>query len=155
MAGLETRACAPARDGAQPVIIRLAGEPKGKGRPRFARASGRAFTPAATRSYEAALRYAAQETMGERPLMVGALEILVVANFPVPKSFSKAKRLAALAGEARPTVKPDVDNLLKTIDALNGVVFEDDKQIVSATVQKFYSDRPDLTIRVMPMGEAA
>ena len=50
----------------EPVFIRLSGEPKGKGRPRFVKQSGRAFTPSATRSYEAALRFAAQEAMARR-----------------------------------------------------------------------------------------
>ena len=144
MDSIVSRAPAPAHE----VVIRLAGEPKAKGRPRFNRASGRAFTPQATRSYEAMLRYAAQETMGDRPLMTGAVEVVLVASFSIPKSFSKAKRAEALAGTRRPVVKPDVDNLLKSIDALNGVVFEDDKQIVSATVQKFYREKPELAIRV-------
>lgn len=137
------------------IVIRLAGEPKGKGRPRFSRQHSRAFTPQTTRSYEAALRYAAQEIMGNRPLLKEALEVVVVAAFPIPKSFSKAKRLDAIAGAVRPTVKPDIDNLLKTIDALNGVVFEDDKQICEARVLKIYSEKPELVIRVSPWGEMA
>jgi hypothetical protein len=40
--------------------MRPAGELHGKDGPRFVRATGVAFTSAATRSYEAALRYAAQ-----------------------------------------------------------------------------------------------
>lgn len=130
------------------VTIRLAGAPQGKGRPRFARATGRAFTPAATRSYEAALRYVAQESMGDRPLMTGPLDVIVMASFPIPKSFSKTKRSDALIGEVRPVVKPDIDNLLKVIDALNGVVFEDDKQIVKAEVEKRYASSPCLEIQV-------
>lgn len=133
------------------VIIRLAGEPKGKGRPRFARANGRAFTPAATRSYESALRYAAQEIMGSRPLLTGPLEVLVVAAFPIPASFSKAKRADAIMGTLRPTKKPDADNLMKTLDALNGVVFVDDAQVVEGAIKKVYAEKPELTIQVTPL----
>jgi Holliday junction resolvase RusA-like endonuclease len=132
------------------VTIRLAGEPEGKGRPRFDGRSGRAYTPASTRSYEAALRLAAQAEMAGRPLMTGALEVLIVAAFPIPKSFSKAKRTHALVGALRPTKKPDADNLLKSIDALNGVVWEDDAQVTDATVKKIYAERPELTIKVRP-----
>ncbi len=132
------------------VTIRLTGEPEGKGRPRFDRRSGRAYTPASTRSYEAALRLAAQAEMAGRPLMTGALEVLIVAAFPIPKSFSKAKRSDALVGALRPTRKPDADNLLKGIDALNGVVWEDDAQVTDATVKKIYAERPELTIQVRP-----
>jgi Holliday junction resolvase RusA-like endonuclease len=133
---------------ADSIVIRLDGEPQGKGRPRFVRATGRAFTPASTRSYEAKLAYQAQEIMAGRPLLSGPLRVLVVACFPIPKSFSKGKRLDALQGIVYPTVKPDVDNLLKCLDALNGVVWEDDKLVVSAEVQKRYASQPCLEIEV-------
>lgn len=131
-----------------PVVIRVAGVPVGKGRPRFVRATGRAYTPQKTRSYEDVIRYTAQVEMGDRPLLEGALDVLVVASFPIPASMSKGKRLAALSGALHPTVKPDADNLLKVLDALNGIVFADDKQVVRADVRKVYSATPELTIRV-------
>lgn len=59
---------------------------------------------------------------------------------PIPQSYSKKKTEQALKNEIRPTVKPDCDNIAKNInDALNGIVYPDDKQIVSLTVNKFYS----------------
>lgn len=133
-----------------PIVIRLAGEPQGKGRPRFARATGRAFTPAATRSYESALRLAAQDAMGEHPPLEGPLFVTLTASMPIPASWSKKKQAAALAGGIWPETKPDADNLLKTIDALNEVVWRDDKQAVVATVVKIYSARPELRIVVRP-----
>lgn len=133
------------------IIIRLAGVPQGKGRPRFARASGRAFTPAATRSYEAALRYAAQEAMGNREPLAGPLDVTIYAGFPVPKSMPKRDQSRALSGELRPTKKPDADNLAKTCDALNEVVWRDDAQIVELRVRKCFDAAPCLTIFVRPM----
>lgn len=68
------------------------------------------------------------------------LQVQIDVCIPVPKSFSKKKRLRALIGQIRPTVKPDCDNIAKNInDALNGIVYPDDKQIVSLTVNKYYS----------------
>ena len=132
-----------------PVQITLVGEPHGKGRPRFARSTGHAFTPAKTRAYESALRYAAQESMNGEPPLEGPLSVVVVAIFPVPSSWSRKKRdAAALRNEIWPTVKPDADNLLKVVDALNEVVFRDDKQIVDARIVKRYGDRPRLIIEV-------
>jgi Holliday junction resolvase RusA-like endonuclease len=87
-------------------------------------------------------------------LLDGALEALVVAAFPIPKSFSKTKRLDAISGALRPTTKPDCDNIIKMLDALNGVVFADDKQIVEASILKIYSDKPELTVRITPWGKA-
>jgi Holliday junction resolvase RusA-like endonuclease len=135
---------------AAPILIRLAGEPKGKGRPRFVKQTGRAFTPAATRSYEAALRFAAQEAMAGRAPLEGALRVEIRAGFPIPASWSKYKRESAALGTIRPTVKPDADNLAKMLDALNEVVWRDDKQAVSVLIEKRYSVTPDLTISVGP-----
>lgn len=130
------------------VTLVLAGEPKGKGRPRFSKATGHAFTPEKTRSYEGALRYAAQEEMGSRLPLTGPLEVVVEARMPVPKSWSKTKRAAALAGRIRPTGKPDVDNIFKMLDALNFVVWQDDSQIVEGVASKSYHEQPSLTIKV-------
>jgi Holliday junction resolvase RusA-like endonuclease len=55
-----------------------------------------------------------------------------------------------LAGSERPTKKPDLDNLAKSVlDALNGVIYQDDSQIVSLHMTKVYSQYPgiDLLIR--------
>lgn len=69
------------------------------------------------------------------------LKITIRAVFEVPKSYSKKKREMCLAGLIRPTVKPDTDNISKNIkDALNGIAYPDDKQVVSETIEKFYND---------------
>jgi Holliday junction resolvase RusA-like endonuclease len=139
----------------EPIRIVLAGEPQGKGRPRFVRASGHAFTPAATRKYESALRYAGQHAMrGAAPLQ-GPLCVVMVAVFPVPASWSAKKRAAALACEIWPTVKPDADNLVKVLDALNEVVFRDDKQVIDVRLVKRYGDRPRLVIEIKEYAAAA
>ena len=130
------------------VVIELAGEPKGKGRPRFSRQSGHAYTPQPTRTYEGMLRYAAQVKMAGSAPIDGPLRIFVTAAFGVPQSWSNKKKSAAIAGTVRPTGKPDIDNVLKMLDALNAVVWKDDAQIVIATVGKIYSDRPRLRIEV-------
>ena len=133
----------------QSVTIELMGPPKGKGRPRFVRRTGHAYTPQPTRSYEAALRYAAQVKMGNYPPIEGAVRIEVLAAFPVPVSWPNNRRADALSGVVRPTSKPDADNLLKSLgDAFNGVVWRDDSQIVTALISKRYSDRPRLWVQV-------
>lgn len=130
------------------IVIQLPGVPVGKGRPRFVRATGHAFTPAKTRSYESMLQGVAIEAMRGIAPLEGALQVKVEAYFPVPQSWSKSKRSAALLGATRPTKKPDADNLLKVLDALNEVVFHDDSQIVDGSVVKHYSDQPRLVIRI-------
>lgn len=67
----------------------------------------------------------------------------------IPKGFSKKKTEKALKGEIRPTVKPDCDNIAKNInDALNGIAYTDDKQIVSLTINKFYSNDEYTNVKI-------
>lgn len=68
------------------------------------------------------------------------LKVEIDVCMPIPKSYSKKKTEQALTNEIRPTVKPDCDNIAKNInDALNGIAYPDDKQIVSLIVNKYYS----------------
>lgn len=138
-------------DGARPIVVELAGTPIGKGRPRFSRKSGTAYTPAKTRSYEEALGYAARAAMvGKKPL-TGPISVHVIASFPIPASWPKKKQAAARAGEIRPTVRPDWENVAKVLDAFNKIVWEDDAQIVSGLITKDYSDHPSLHVMVWPL----
>lgn len=87
---------------AEYFLCRINGAPKGKGRPRFNK-SGRAYTPKATREYEKAVREAAMKAAAVlqwlKPDKEVPLEVSVTAYFPVPKSWKKADREAAYAGE--------------------------------------------------------
>lgn len=134
------------------VVIRLPGEPVGKGRPRFVRSTGRTYTPTKTRDYESALRAAGQMAMGNRPPFDCALDVQIVANMSIPASASKSVQLRSLSGELRPTKRPDADNLAKpALDALNGVVWRDDCIIVNLTVRKQYDPQPGLIVYVRPV----
>lgn len=130
------------------VRIELAGSPQGKGRPRFSRKTGCAYTPAATRRYEDVLRYTAQETMAGRPPLDGPLDLTVEAYMPIPRSWSRRRQSMAAHGLIRPTTRPDFDNLLKACDALNKVVWNDDAQVVRVRCEKAYSVRPRLVVIV-------
>ena len=138
-----------------PIIITLHGEPRGKGRPRSRIAYGKAkqpfvavYTDASTRAYERALALAGRVAMRSRPPLTEPLSVAVTAIMSVPASWSQKKRAAALAGELSPTGRPDVDNIFKSVDALNGIVWADDKQIVCAIIEKRYGAEPMLRIEV-------
>ena len=63
-----------------------------------------------------------------------------MAQFAIPKSYSKKRRAAAVLGETIPT-RVDADNVLKIVtDACNGVLYEDDRLIYKMTVQKRFGD---------------
>lgn len=134
------------------IEIVLAGAPMGKQRVRV-RKDGHAYTPERTVTFEGRLAYAAQNVMGDRPLFDGPLIVDVAVLLPVPVSKPAKWKAAALAGEIRPTAKPDADNFAKVLDAVNLIVWTDDAKIVRLTVDKFYSERPAFALRVRSADE--
>lgn len=120
------------------ILFIVPGTPVPKGRPRFTR-QGRTYTPAKTKSYEEQIAILSKEAMdGLEPLKT-PVAVLVTVFFPVPASYSAKRRNACLAGEERHTKRPDLDNVVKAItDGMNGVVYEDDSQIVRIGATKEY-----------------
>jgi len=119
------------------------GAPQGKGRPRFT--GKRAYTPKRTVDYE---KQIAQAYDGE--CLAGALFVDVTAFFPIPKSYSKAQKNAIEKGNLTPTKKPDADNIGKIVlDALNGVAYEDDKQVINLRVRKKYAVGTRVGLRIL------
>ena len=132
------------------VKFTILGEPKGKGRPRFCRNTGHAITPKDTVNYETLvhMEYVAQCEEFRFP-DDAMLDMRIRAYYSIPKSASKKKREAMLAGEIRPTKKPDMDNVVKIIaDSLNQVAYRDDTQIVDCQCRKFYSDNPRVEVMI-------
>ena len=119
----------------------VAGDVQGKGRPRFNRKTGRAFTPKKTETRETLIAYHAQQAMAGRPLIEGPVAVSIVATFPIPKSWAKGKRLAASHNVIRPGA-PDVDNIAKLQDAMNKVVWLDDRQVAELRVSKVFGAAP-------------
>ena len=125
------------------------GTPVGKGRPRAARRGAGVvmFTPEKTADYESLVAATAGNAMRAHQLLDGALEAVLEMRFPVPASWSKAKRARALAGVEWHTSKPDADNVAKAVlDACNGVVFRDDSQIVILIATKAFSEDPGVRV---------
>lgn len=137
------------------VSITVFGAPVPKGRPRLSTINGhaRAFTPAKTRRYEDLIRLEAGRVMEGRAQLQGPTRVLIRAYLPMPQALAKHKTRgpSAEAGAIRPVTKPDVDNLAKVIDALNGIVWPDDNQVVELTVEKFYSARPRLELTAIEL----
>lgn len=133
------------------ISFAVYGAPQGKARARTVRnkysGAVHSFTPEKTREYEAEIAFAYRAKargadFGDRPV-----NVFVQANFAPPKSFSAKKRASALTGDVQPRVKPDCDNILKVVlDALNGVAFADDKNVVWASCRKRYSEVPSIVV---------
>lgn len=133
------------------IEIVVLGAPVAKGRPRFNEATSTVYTPAKTASFEAQLKYAAMQVMGDRPPLEGALEVDMMVVVPIPPSWPKKRQQAAREGREFPTKKPDWDNFAKVVDALNLVVWVDDSQVVDGRVRKRYGDKPGMWVKVSPL----
>lgn len=76
--------------------------------------------------------------------------MIVHALMPVPKSYRGKQRVNALTGVSYPS--GDVDNYAKSaLDGLNGVVWEDDRQVVQMGATKRWAGEEEesgLTIEV-------
>lgn len=123
------------------------------------------FTDKKTRDYENALKAAGIEAMAGRVHISEPVSAMVLAYMPVPESWSKKKRAAALAGDILPTTGIDLDNVCKMLDGLNyhpprfkgdkekrPIIWANDAQIVALQARKMYSETPRLEIRVWRWG---
>jgi len=122
-----------------------------KGRPRFYMQNGhaRAYTPEATATYENWVRMCWNAWHNTRFDDDAQLMVRIDAVFEMPKSASKKKQAQMLDGAVRPTKKPDCDNIAKTIlDALNGIAYKDDSQVVQLTVYKCYGDQEQILLSI-------
>lgn len=110
----------------------------------------------ATEAYEKMLAEYASLIMRRKAPTEKAVCLLVHSFREIPKSWSKTDRERSLADNILPTSRPDGDNYLKVVqDALNGVCYADDSQVIDARVIKRYSERPGLRIEIREMIEPA
>lgn len=117
------------------VTFTIHGRPFAKQRPRFSRASGRAFTPAATAAFEGTVGQIAAQHFPQP--IAGPVRVTIWATFAPAQSWSRKKRDAHLH---RPhTQKPDLDNIQKAIlDGLNRIAFADDGQVAEIICRKVW-----------------
>lgn len=119
------------------------GEAIAKGRPRATAFAGRArvYTPARTAAFEGRVRAVAKDAMarlGSRPTP-DACKVEIAFDREVSKSWSRAKKAAHIGQPI--TTGADIDNQVKAIlDALNGVVWEDDVQVSDIAVSRRWAE---------------
>lgn len=127
--------------------IVIQGKVQAKQRPRWGRYN--TYTPEQTRNYENWVKLSFINQYPNFKPLENELEVSIKAYFEIPKSVSKKKREQMLNGNIRPTIKPDLDNIAKSIlDALNKLAYIDDKQIVFLEVEKFYDVSPRVELMV-------
>ena len=133
------------------IRIDIPGVPVAKGRARTSTRGGfvRHYTPAKTVSYDSTVAAAGLSAMGLRSPLGGALRVELVVCVPIPASWSKTRRAAAVAQAVHPIGRPDVDKFMKSVlNGLNGIAWIDDSQIVSASGCKRYSVVPGVSVNI-------
>lgn len=118
--------------------INIPGKIVGKQRPKFSRQGNfvKTYTPEKTVNYENWVKMCWMQSEQEK--LSGNIIAVIVARFLIPQSYSNKKRKEL--NEKPCPKKPDCDNIAKSIlDALNGIAYDDDAQIVDLSVSKVYS----------------
>jgi crossover junction endodeoxyribonuclease RusA len=91
-----------------------------------------------------AVRWAALAELGDAPPMAGPVQVTVFYGLPRPKGhYGTGRNAETLRPSAPrfPAVKPDLDKLDRGLfDALTGLVWQDDAQVVAVTAHKVYGD---------------
>lgn len=129
------------------IKLTIPGEPMGKARPRVTK-TGFIYTPKKTVNYETLIKELFIMKYPDFQPIEGPVEMVLNAWLKMPKSSNK-KTGAMLIGEIRPTKKPDMSNILKSVeDALNNLAYNDDKQIVELTLKKRFSHRPRIELEI-------
>ena len=132
------------------VTFEVDGDPVPKSRPRFARRGNfvQTYTDAKTIDYETHVAMKARQAIGASEPLQGALTVFLYLRYLIPPSYSKKRKEACLRGVEYPK-KIDIDNVYKSItDAMNGIVYTDDSQIVEAHIKKVYAETAGANIMV-------
>ena len=119
-------------------VLHVVGEVVGKPRPRFTSYGGRVrtFTPKKGETFEELVRNSYMAQCG--CMHKGAAKVEIAYRRVLPKSRPKK------VDSEIDLFKPDVDNVAKAVlDALNGVAFDDDKDVVSLKGEKLPRIRMD------------
>lgn len=135
------------------VRITLRGEPQPyRERTSVHKPTGKiwSYRPQHVKTYQDHLRRAAEDAMGGRPLFEGAVELVVRAFMPMPKSMRKADRELAELELLPHTKRPDLDGLFKAAkDAFKARVWRDDALVAQyGRSFKVYSPQPRLEMEV-------
>ena len=128
------------------------GEPKAKARPFVT--NHHTFTPKPTMMYENYIKTLWLSAHGSSNDYTGSISLKVIACMTIPSSASKKKKVLMTEGTIKPTKRPDLDNIIKIVkDALNGIAWKDDSQVVELHGYKQYSQTPRLEIYIYYLEE--
>ena len=135
----------------------IPGIPVAQERPGVARKKGGKFShlyeKEASRAYKLAISLVAKTSFVGPPYS-GPVVLIIEVRRPIPERWSKKKKEDAMMQRIRPTTKPDLTNYeVLAENALTGIVYHDDAQVVDKFTRKVYAKEPGLRITVRAVGE--
>lgn len=132
------------------LILYVHGKPDGKQRPRTGSA-GHFYSPEDTNGFAERVQVTARAEHAQ--MIEGPVKVGVSVDRRMPKSWSLAKQKRM--DQAPATGKPDLDNVLKSLmDALTGITWKDDAQIVQLEIDRSWAYEDAVIINIMPVKEA-
>lgn len=132
----------------------IPGEPCAKGRPRFSKKTGHAYTPQKTVSWEGRAQAVMMAAVkGGKPLE-GPLALKILAVFTCPKTDHRKREPRKRRWH---TKNKDLDNIIKAVaDAGNGVLWLDDRQVCHVIANKWIGaqgEAPRVEFTVLQLNE--
>lgn len=129
-------------------IFEVYGEPYAHQQPRRGR-YGNVYSPDSTRY--AQIQWQIKATAPKEPIC-GPVEVSYTFLVAIPKGTSSVRRRQMLNRLILPDKRPDEGNYTYFLDnALQGIVYDDDKRICAKHAYKFYGEEPKTVIRVRPI----
>ena len=137
------------------IKFTIQGQPQGKGRAKVTVRGkyAHAYTPEKTVVYENLIKLSYKQLYNQDSNNTKPLLVNIRAYYKIPL-MSKVKTQKCISGLIRPITKPDLDNVSKCIlDALNGIAYKDDSQVVDLHITKHYSDEPRVEVEIEELEE--
>lgn len=114
------------------------------------RARGKIFFDAQAKEKEH-IKWQIRSQFRNNPLLL-PIKMDMTFFMPIPKYTSGIRKKEMIAGNLHHIKRPDIDNLQKFfLDCMNGLVFQDDSQVVEIHAKKVYADNPGTLIRLYPI----
>lgn len=113
----------------------------GKQRPRYSKRLRRMYTPTKTSTFEEKVRWAFKSKYNiETGINTNPFKAKIIIQSKPAKSTGKKAR-EELIRNMWDLRRPDIDNITKAIlDALNGLPYKDDNQVVMLYAEKIYGE---------------
>lgn len=121
----------------------------GKQRPRYSAKLGRMYTPSKTSTFEEKVKWAFKSKYNiETGINMNPFKAKIIIQSKPAESLGR-KQKEELIRNTWDLRRPDIDNVTKAIlDALNGLAYKDDNQVVMLYAEKIYGEENKILVEL-------